>query len=98
MKNVINILSTILIVLLLSSCATSRRFTVSVIDNQGTFVKDTSVLVRPYGIFSLSQRIKGVKYRMPLQNIVLLIINPLGVSGYYLVEPKPQQNFVIKQQ
>jgi hypothetical protein len=97
MKQVINILSTLLIAVLLYSCASTRCFTVPVINHQGQHIQDTTILVRPYGLFCLNQRVEGVKYRMRWTNVFPLVLLPVTTGGWYLLEPKAKQNFVVKQ-
>ena len=83
MKNKAQILATLLMAVLMTSCADSKKFT---IDNK-------EVTVEPYGWFDMGAKNDSVNYRLNAGNIVWSVILlgtvvvPVVLTGDQLWEP-----------
>lgn len=86
----LRLVSLLLVVLLLSSCADSRTF---IIDNE-------IIEVEPYGWWDLSEKNDSIKYEVNTGNIILsvlfseTIIIPLILTGGQLYEPISKKQIV----
>jgi len=79
----------IVVAMMVSSCANSKHIRMPIekqIDGK-TYVIDTTVNVKPYGLFNQEKKkIEGVEYKLVVGNVIwsVILIETIGVPIYFI--------------